>query len=483
VRPATYELRKGESLADLTRAAGGFTAEASRQRVQVSRILPASQRDTTDRARVIIDVAAGGTSDAPPAFPLEAGDVVRVFRVNERVSRKVTVRGDVGTPGVVGFVAGMHLSDAIRMSGGIKPDAYLQEILISRLRPSDSSRVQLRAAFRDGSGRVSDDITLSDDDEIRVFSTTEFRSTEYVVVSGAVRHGGRFPYREGMTLRDLVLLAGGLEERASLREAEIARLPQSRDGGRLAVSQRVALDSSYLLAGHGSTSVAGGITQAGAPRDVELQPFDNVLILAQPDWERTRRVVVTGEVRSPGTYTLLTKSDRLSDLLQRAGGLTSAAYSGGVIFYRKQSRLGRVGVDLARVLRDTSYRDNLLLQDGDSIEIPSFNGIVEVQGAVNAPRGVAWVPGQSLDYYVRAAGGSTRLGDVGHSYVTQPDGSVESVVTHRLWPDNIPVPKPGSVVYVTSIDQADHTDNIARLGVVAQILGALVALAAITRHP
>jgi polysaccharide export outer membrane protein len=135
------------------------------------------------------------------------------------------------------------------------------------------------------------------------------------------------------------------------------------------------------------------------------------------------------------------------------------------------------------VLRDTLYRDNLLLQDGDSIHLPAFNGIVDVQGAVNAPRGVAWVPGQGLDYYVRSAGGATHIGDVGRSYVTQPDGSVESVTTHRFWSDNIPVPRPGSVVYVTQVDQTDHTDNIARLGVVAQILGALVALAAITRHP
>ena len=130
------------------------------------------------------------------------------------------------------------------------------------------------------------------------------------------------------------------------------------------------------------TAPAGkpGIVQAGSTRDVELEPYDNVLILAQPDWERPRRVVVTGEVRSPGTYTLLTKNDRLSDLLQRTGGLNPAAYVDGVVFYRNQGRLGRVGVDLKRVLRDSSYRDNLLLQDGDSIHLPTFNGIVEVQG-------------------------------------------------------------------------------------------------------
>jgi polysaccharide export outer membrane protein len=135
------------------------------------------------------------------------------------------------------------------------------------------------------------------------------------------------------------------------------------------------------------------------------------------------------------------------------------------------------------VLRDSSYRDNLLLQDGDSIHLPTFNGIVEVQGAVNAPRGVAWVPGANLEYYVRAAGGASRIADVGRSYVTQPDGSVESVRTRHLLPDEIPTPRPGAVVFVTERDMTDHTDTVARLAVIAQILGGLVALVAITRHP
>ena len=482
VRPGTYELRRGESLADLLKAAGGFTAEAARQRVQVARILPPNQRDTTDRPRVVIDVTSTESSaEATPAFPLEPGDVVRVFRVSERVGRRIAVQGNVVTPGAVGFTPGMRLSDALRLAGGIKPDAYLGQVLVSRLRGSDSSRVQLRSALRDSTGRPVDDIPLREDDEIRVFSVSEFRAPEYVAITGAVRRPGRYAYREGITLRDLVLLAGGLDDRASLREAEIARLPRSRDGGRLAVSERVSLDSSYLLAAH-PRSVAAGVAQAGATRDISLEPYDNVLILSQPDWVRPRRVVVTGEVNSPGTYTLLTKNDRLGDLLKRAGGLTTAAYTDGIVFYRREGRLGRVGVDLTAVLRDAKSRDNLLLADGDSIHLPQFSGIVEVQGAVNAPRGVAWVPGAKLDYYVRAAGGGSRTSDVGRSYVTQPDGSVESVRTKRLLPDYQPEPRPGSVVFVTERDAQDKTDPVARLAVIAQIVGSLVAIVAITRR-
>jgi protein involved in polysaccharide export with SLBB domain len=118
----------------------------------------------------------------------------------------------------------MRLSDAIRLAGGPKPDVYLDQILVSRLRP-DSTRVQLRSAFADTTGAVVDDIVLAEEDEITVFSRTAFRPARYVVVSGAVRSPGRITYREGMTVRDAILLADGLTEDAYLREAEVARVP------------------------------------------------------------------------------------------------------------------------------------------------------------------------------------------------------------------------------------------------------------------
>jgi protein involved in polysaccharide export with SLBB domain len=131
----------------------------------------------------------------------------------------------------------MNISDAIRLAGGPKADVYLGNILVTRLRP-DSSRIQLRAAFRDSTGAVVGDFPLQEDDEIQVFSLTNFRPERYVAIGGAVKKGGRFPYRQGMTVRDLILLGGGLEESAYLREAEIARLPDDRTGAATAMTLR-----------------------------------------------------------------------------------------------------------------------------------------------------------------------------------------------------------------------------------------------------
>jgi protein involved in polysaccharide export with SLBB domain len=483
IRPGTYEMRRNESLADLLQAAGGFTADASRRRVQVSRVLPPSQRALNDRARVVIDVTATEPNpEVTPAFPLEPGDVVRVFRVADRVGQRVAVRGNVESPGTVGYTPGMKLSDAIRLAGGLKPDTYLDQVLVSRLRGADSSRVQVRASFRDTTGRLDDDIALQQDDDIRIFSVTEFRAPEFVAITGAVRRPGRYAYREGMTLRDLVLLAGGLDPRASIRDAEVARRPRSPSGGRIAVSERVTLDSSYLTIAHGRANAVGGVVQANAPREIALEPYDNVLIAAEGDWSAPRHVVITGEVAAPGSYTLLTKNDRLSDVLRRAGGLTSAANHDGIVFYRNQGQLGRVGVDLETVLRDSTSRDNLVLADGDSIHLPPTSSIVEVQGSVNAPRGVAWVPGEKLDYYVRAAGGVANKAEISHAYVTQPDGTVESVHRRRFRPDVVPEPRAGSVVFVTKAIDDKGPDPIARLSIIAQIVGSLVAIVAVTRR-
>ena len=244
LRPATYELKPGETLADVLRAAGGFTARAARRRVQIERIVPAAQRATGGRERVVVDVASDALATGyGPALPMEAGDVVHVFPVAERVRQRVTVHGNVWTPGPQGMTPGMTLGEAIHKAGGPRPDTYLGQVLISRLQP-DSTRIQLRAALRDSTGAPMEDMPLREDDEITIFSLTDFRPQRYVSIYGAVRGGGRFPYREGMTLRDLVLMAKGLQESAYLKEAEIARLPENRAGGITAITFRAPMDSS-----------------------------------------------------------------------------------------------------------------------------------------------------------------------------------------------------------------------------------------------
>lgn len=479
-RPATYEMRPSETLADALRFAGGFTATAARRRVQIERVVPPAQRGPGGRDRTVTEIVSDEfMTGNGPSIPVVAGDVIRVFTVASRVRNRIYVRGDVWSPGSQGIAPGMRVSDALRLAGGVRPDVYLGQVLITRTLP-DSTRIQLRAALRDTTGAVINDIPLQEDDEIRIFSVSEFRPTRYVAINGAVRKSGQFPYREGMTIRDLALLAGGLDQSAYLSEAEIARLPENREGGVTARTFRVPLDSSYLFERGPDGKYLGppGLPAPSGPNpDVVVQPYDNVLILRQPNWELQRTAVIAGEVKYPGRYSLRTKTEKITDLIERAGGLTPDAYANGVTFYRTSRGVGRIGIELPDVLRNKKSLDNLPLQDGDSLFIPRYNAVVNVQGAVNSPVAVTYSPGKTLEYYIRAAGGPSRKADIKRAYVTQPNGKVEARESNFLLPDGMPRPSAGSTVFVPERDPADKPlDFLQSTGAIAQIAASLIAL-------
>ena len=481
-RPAIYELKGHESLRDVIQFAGGFTDIAARGRVQITRILSPGERGPDGHDRIVLEVASSAfDTGTGPAIPMEAGDSVHVFAVSTRVRNRIAVTGDVWQPGPMGFTPGMRLSDALKLAGGVKPDVYMGTVLIARLQ-TDSTREQLRTSLRDSTGTPTQDVILEDDDDVHVFSLAEFRPHRYVAIAGAVRRSGRFAYHDGMTMRDLILLAGGVSEGAYLENAEIARLPENRAGGITAVAIRVALDSTYLF-DRGPNGEWIGPPGLPAPRagepEVPLAPYDNVLIFRQPDWELQRTVVVSGEVRFPGRYALQRKSETIREIVARAGGLTRDAYAEGMVMIRSANGTGRVGVDLPAALKNPKARDNLILSDGDSLYVPTFSGVVRVVGAVYSPVTVAYVPGKDILYYVAAAGGATTRGDDGKTFVTQPNGKVESIHHHFLLPSSVPVARPGSTIMVPTKPPPGLGNSIALLGVAGTILSSLVAIVAV----
>jgi len=208
-----------------------------------------------------------------------------------------------------------------------------------------------------------------------------------------------------------------------------------------------------------------------------VQPYDNVLILRQPNWELQRTAVIAGEVKYPGRYSLKTKTEKITDIIDRAGGLTQDAYANGVIFYRTRNGVGRIGIELPDVLKNPSSLDNLPLQDGDSVYIPRYNAVINVQGAVNSPVSVTYSPGKTIEYYIRAAGGPSIKADLKRSYVTQPNGKVEARQSRFLLPDGVPKPLPGSTVYVPQRDPSEQkTDWIAGIGTIASVLTGLATV-------
>jgi polysaccharide export outer membrane protein len=509
-RPAVYELLPKETLRDLIGFAGGFGPAAYQARVRIHRILPPDARGTGSRARVVVDVGpeqfAGG---AIPAVPMSAGDSVTVLAVANRLRGYVTVKGNVWVEGQVGFSPGMKLSDAIRLAGGPKPDVYLDRILVSRTN-EDSTRIQLRSKFADSTGKVAQDLVLQDEDEISVFSRAAFHPDEYVTIVGAVRDPGRVAYRAGMTMRDVVLLAGGVTEEADLTSAEIARRAEGSAPGILATTIKVPFDSTFRAGGGTDRQDTLPQLGAGGVPDVPLRPYDNVLIMRRTGWDLQRLVYLTGQVKHPGRYALTSKTERVSDLIRRAGGLTPEAYAGGVQFYRSytpgrnpvvtkppeveapppNSRdslphgyTERVGIDLPKVVKDSKFRDNIILAAGDSIHIPEYNPIVMVEGTVNSPGAVSYTQGKSLDWYVEAAGGYTQLSDREHAYLTQPNGKREAVKRRVVLADGVPKPQSGAVIYVPAKRIQEQPNNVVGvISTVAQVLTALVTVILVAKR-
>lgn len=481
-QPGAYQISSLGTALTALYAAGGVTDRADVRQVLIRKNGQAA--DTFD----LYDYLLRG--DTRRDRRLETGDVVFVPAHGLRAQ----VTGAVSRPAIYAIKPGEKLANLLNAAGGFRPDAALKRVTIFRYLsvaerrqpPLARSAVDVALAPADTGdeaiGKVAiPAVTLEDGDSVVVDSLPPLAAQYTVSIAGMVYKPGIFPWRPGMTLRDLMLLARGPRIGAYLKEAEVARLPTDRSAGQLATTVRVPLDSSYLIDRDSLGRYIGPpglpFAASGAP-EVTLEPYDNVLILRQPDFDYQRTVSVTGEVRYPGVYSLQTKSDRLSEVIGRAGGLTAQAYAEGIRFIRTQNEVGRINVDLARALKETGSGANLILQPGDSIYLPEYQPSVKVSGAVNSPGSVLWRRGAGLNYYLSAAGGFAQRADKGAVSVRFANGEVRSK-GHGLFHSD-PKPGPGSEVFVPAEDPTAHkTDYVALLGAIAQILASAVTIAVV----
>lgn len=472
-RPALYELLPAESLKEALTYAGGFGNQAYQSRIKVLQ--------NTDKERRIVDVTADEFGNYRP----KNGDKYMVEAILERFENRVEIEGAVFRPGQYQLEKGLTLKGLIQKAEGLTEDAYLYRGNISRLNPDNTLALIPFDVAKIMNGSAAD-LPLRREDKVVISSIFDLRDEYEVTIQGDVRTPGTFPFARPMYLGDLIQLAGGFKEGATPENIEISRRVKNSDANsrsaRTAEIFMVNLDKNLKL----------------SDQEFKLEPYDIVSIRSAEGYTVQRQVKLEGEVLYPGPYTINRKDERISDIIKRAGGLTSGAYPDGaslkragaskvnpnaknaindaeeeernllnlqrlkqttakdknnildsidLAFSQKVAQSDLIGIDLVSILDKPGANYDLILEDGDIIRIPKLLQTVKVTGEVLNPNGIVFKPGRSLKSYVNGAGGFTANALKRNVFVKYANGTAEAA-TKFLFFNNYPRIKPGAEIMV-----------------------------------
>ena len=463
-RAGTYEWRPGMRLSDLISKGEGLREHAFLERADLIR----TEDDFSKRLQIFSltglyeKAVTGGfvrSASSDGDFDLREMDAVLVqsswgLAGNDK---SVTLAGHVKEPGAAVLAQGMTLYDILFTRGGFQdPDfakaAYMDLAHVRRQIPgavrTKTIAFDLGALLRK---EPTANMPLEDGDVVQIHTYEDLTGSPTVVVDGLVRKGGVFEYSEGLSLEDLIVMAGGLVSQAVRPEALIARTLGS-GGSDAPPVVVVALDGGR------------GAERARTP----LMPDDRITIRHQKGWEPKAVGTIRGEVFYPGTYTLGREGARLTDLVRLCGGLKREAFPAGAVLFRVADRSGAalssaMTIDLDAALADQASEANLELLDGDELLIPKNAGTVEVRGAVKRPIATQFRAAMTLDDYLALCGGLLEKGDRSRVTVQAPNRA-----TRLVGADENPTLMPGSVVDVPLQRESERMRTVEVKGSVAK---------------
>ena len=430
-RPMYYEMKDNESLQTLLNYAGGFTGDAYKKSIRIIR------KSGGQYAVQSVNEIDFGT------FKMDDGDVVSVEAALDRFENRIEVRGAVYRPGIYQLDGTVNTVKAlITKADGLRDDAFTNRVLLDREKDDlthEMISIDL-AALMNGS---APDIVLQKNDMLFIPSAAELKEEQRVTINGEVINPGTFLYSEGMTVEDLIVMAVGLRETAATTKVEISRRVKNPSS----VTESNVLGESFTI------DLADGLTKANN-RSFALQPFDQVYVRRSPSYREQQNVTLQGEVLFGGVYALQNKNERLSSLIERAGGVTKDAYVKGARLTRTmtEDELKRrqdvlalsqssasdslnlstedlkttysVGIDLEEALKNKGGYADIVLREGDVIYIPEMNNTVKISGTVMYPNTVTYKNGEGLSYYINQAGGYGNRAKKSKVYVVYANGNV-----------------------------------------------------------
>lgn len=478
-RPMFYEMKQGETVKDLIEYAGSFTGDAYRKNVSMTR-----QNGREYQIYTIDDLDYS-------VFKLMDGDVVSVSAMLDRYENRVEIKGAVYRPGVYQYSGLLNtVKQLIEKAEGLKGDAFTNRAVLHR--EHDDLTMEVISVNVKGlmDGSVPD-VALQRNDVVYIPSIHDLQDIGNVTIYGEVARPGVFSFAENTTLEDLIIQAGGLLESASAVRVDVSRRIKNSKG------TEVPNEIGEMF----TFSLKDGFVIDGEQGFV-LQPYDQVYVRKSPAYVPQVNVRVQGEILYEGTYALTQKTERVSDLVKKAGGVTPYAYVKGARLTRTinaderkrmesvldmakngagkdsinvgQLELGNVyyvGIDLEKAIQQPGSDYDVVLREGDVLEIPEYNNTVRISGAVMYPNTVTYQRGKSLGHYIEQAGGYGFRAKKSKAYVVYMNGQVNKA--KRVSNDVI---QPGCEIIVPTKEKNEFKlQNILSIATTSASLATMIA--------
>ena len=434
-RPMRFEMKKGESLSTLITYAGGFDADAYTRSLRVVR-----QNGEEYEVNTVKDMDYS-------IYKMRNGDVVTAEAILNRFTNKLEIRGAVYRPGIYQLSGKLNtIRELVNEAQGLTGDAFLNRAVLYRQREDLTSEV-VPVDIRSIMDGTSPNLALMKNDILYIPSIHDLEDRGNVTVHGEVAHPDSYPYADNMTLEDLIIQAGGLREAASTVRIDVSR----RIKNPRSTADNDTIGQMY------SFSLKDGFVIDGQPGFI-LQPYDQVYVRRSPGYQAQQNVAIEGEILFGGNYAMTSREERLSDLVNKAGGPTSYAYLRGAKLTRvanasekkrmsdvvrlMQRQLGEamidslgirvedtftVGIDLEKALSNPKGNADLVLREGDVISVPKNNNTVTINGAVMVPNTVSYIQGKDVDYYLNQAGGYSDNAKKSKKFIVYMNGQVTKV--------------------------------------------------------
>lgn len=453
-RPMNYEMKEGETIADLLKYAGGFSKTAYSDNVSVVR--------QQGHDFVVTTVEASQYS----SFFLKNGDEIEVRKMDARFENRISISGAVVLPGVFELKPEVNsVRKLVNKAGGLLPEAFTNRALIHRQhedRSLETCAIDLEGIMNG----TKPDVSLQNNDELFVHSVFELNDQGTFTINGEVAIPGTFPFAANTTVQDLILQAGGLLRSASAARVDVVRL----------IVDNESLVAQKDISTYYTFSLNNGFAVDGADKFV-LEPYDVVTVRRSPSYVSNRVVKVTGEINFPGYYNMSRREERVSDIIAKAGNITDFAYVKGAQLLRKRTDAEKkqtemmadvveadndfvlnknmveqrylVSFDMADALKNPGGENDLVLIDGDELIVPVLNNTVQIDGAVQMPTTVSYKKGMKKSDLINAAGGYAKRAYKRKAFIVYMNGRVSKLRRFTTI-------EPGSQVFIPKKDKKEN---------------------------